>query len=330
MGFTYPGHRVWDFWLANDQWATADHTDHHLFFLFAPDDDPGPNSHHQRARIGHAVSADLRDWDILPRPLQEPAPGSPDDRATWTGCTVRAGDGVWHMFYTGVSTAEDGQVQRILSATSTDLITWTRTSLCLEGDPQYYEKWTSELPEEHWRDPWVEWIPDLDCWLMFITARADVGPSDGRGVIALASSMDLTTWTVHPPVTAPGHFRQLEVPQLLPLADGWGLLFAHGPDDVSAARLADPRFRSEGGMHLYFADRPTGPFRSETDVFFHRGVPSTLYGARIHRHAGDQWLLATNTVDDDGAFIGGVSEPFRVAELRRGVIALEPEPRTRR
>ncbi len=330
MSFTHPGFRVWDFWLANDQWATTDPAEHHLFYLLAPDDNPDPHGHHQRARIGCAVSDDLRNWEIVARPLGEPASGAYDDRATWTGCTIRDRSGIWHMFYTGVSTAENGQVQRILSATSSDLVEWTRTDVCVEADATWYEKWTPQLPEEHWRDPWVQWSAEVGRWLMYITARSNAGPSDGRGVVALASSTDLETWTVQPPVATPGHFRQLEVPQLLELHDGWALLFAHGPDDVSATWLADGRNRREGGMHLYFSDRPTGPFESATDHFFHRGRPSTLYGARIHAHAGQRWMLASLTVDDDGDFVGGVSDPFRVAELRRGRIHLDPEPPTRR
>lgn len=323
MSFTQPGLRVWDFWLANDQWTTTESKEQHLFYLHAPSDDPDPDGHHQRARIGHATSTDLVDWRTVRRPLTEPPAGSNDDRATWTGCTIRDRTGLWHMFYTGVSSRENGQVQRILSATSHDLLDWTRTDLCLEADAAWYEKWTPELPEEHWRDPWVQWIPDLNRWLMYITARANSGASDGRGVIALASSADLTAWTVHSPITTAGRLRQLEVPQLVELDDGWGLLFCHGPDDHSAARLAESDVEREGGLHLYFSDDPTGPFDPGSDLFFHRGAPSTLYGGRFHQHAGRTWLLGSVAGPDDPyRTFGGVSDPIKVLELGRGLIRL--------
>ena len=39
---------------------------------------------------------------------------------------VQGDDGLWHLFYTGTSRAEDGLKQRIGHATSTDLHNWAR------------------------------------------------------------------------------------------------------------------------------------------------------------------------------------------------------------
>jgi aminobenzoyl-glutamate transport protein len=54
-----PDHWTWDFWLADD----GDR--YHLYFLMAPTSLGDPDLRHHNARIGHAVSNDLTDWDFL-------------------------------------------------------------------------------------------------------------------------------------------------------------------------------------------------------------------------------------------------------------------------
>ena len=54
-----PGAWLWDFWLADD----GDR--YHLYFLQAPRALGDPGLRHVNARVGHAVSADLVDWDYL-------------------------------------------------------------------------------------------------------------------------------------------------------------------------------------------------------------------------------------------------------------------------
>ena len=127
----------------------------HLFFLHAPRDLGHPDLRHSHARIGHAVSQDLRSWEVLPTAVSPGPAGAFDDQATWTGSVLEAG-GRWHMFYSGISTREDGRVQRVGLATSDDLVAWERQPLVVEADPRWYET-SREHPrgEEFWRDPWV-------------------------------------------------------------------------------------------------------------------------------------------------------------------------------
>ena len=64
-------------------------------------------------------------WDYLGECFG-PAESGWDDLAIWTGSVVRDG-GHWRMFYTAVNSEGHGVYdQRIGSATSTDLHTWTR------------------------------------------------------------------------------------------------------------------------------------------------------------------------------------------------------------
>src|SRR5918996_1380728 len=96
-------HWVWDSW-----YATDDDGRHHVFFLRASRALQEEGRRHHRATIGHAVSADLKDWTLLPDALVFADAPAWDDQATWTGSVVREDSGRWHMFYTGVSRAEDG------------------------------------------------------------------------------------------------------------------------------------------------------------------------------------------------------------------------------
>ena len=109
---------VWDLWFADDG------ENYHMFFLHAPRDLPSPADRHFLARIGHATSADLWAWERAPDALGPGNAPAFDDLATWTGSVVRGPDGMWHLFYTGASKAEDGLVQRIGLATSPDLFVW--------------------------------------------------------------------------------------------------------------------------------------------------------------------------------------------------------------
>ena len=170
MTFTVDGEFVWDFWTAYDEESER----HHLFYLHAPTSLGDPDLRHRNARVGHAVSADLRRWTMLPDPLSAPVPGSFDELASWTGCTVR-GEDDWWMFTTGLSPADDGRVQRIGSARSPDLQAWTRTGLELSADPEHYQLTTHSWLEEAWRDPWVVQGDDSR-WHMYVTARAATYP----------------------------------------------------------------------------------------------------------------------------------------------------------
>ncbi|HKH38437.1 MAG TPA: hypothetical protein VKA82_14850 [Rubrobacter sp.] len=68
-----------------------------------------------------------------------------------------------------------------------------------------------------WRDPWDFRHRQTGDYHALITARTIEGPADGRGVIGHARSSDLACWETLPPLTEPGHFYVLEVPQLVEL-----------------------------------------------------------------------------------------------------------------
>jgi beta-fructofuranosidase len=308
------GDWLWDFWFAADGDAA------HLFYLHAPRSLGDPNTRHWHARIGHAVSHDLRTWELLPEALGPGPRGAFDDRATWTGSVIRR-DGRWLMFYTGLSHADDGWLQRIGLATSDDLTTWTRTPLRLESDARWYEK-ASRGGEEHWRDPWAFEGADGAVHLL-ITARAASGAPDGRGVLGHAWSHDLETWTVGPPLSAAGDFRQVEVPQLFEMGGRWYVLVSAGPGDHSAARRAAPGFVAEGGSHLLVGDGPLGPFRALPGRMLVGDARWSLYAGRLIEWRGAWQFMAWRNVGPDGQFVGELADPMPVTCTADGTLRVD-------
>jgi beta-fructofuranosidase len=289
---------IWDFWLARDG------ADHHLFFLQAPRALGDPDLRHWHVSIGHAVSTDLRRWRLLPDALAPGPPGAWDDYTTWTGSVLRH-DGRWWMFYTGTSRCEDGKVQRVGLATSEDLVSWRRygSKPLIEADPRWYEQLDpAAWPELAWRDPWVFQDPDTGTFHAMVTARAREGDPATRGVIGHASSTDLLTWTVGPPVTRPGVFGHLEIPQVERVGGGWRLLFSTPPGGGHAVE----------GTHLLSAAAPLGPYEWSTHQLLDADLVGTRYGGRLVRVGGGWQLLAWLNRGPGGGFVGELADPVLV------------------
>jgi beta-fructofuranosidase len=283
---------VWDAWTADDGEL------HHLFFLTAPRSLGDPGLRHTSAVVGHAVSADLRRWDVL-GPALGPSASGFDDLAVWTGSVVRE-DGRWRMFYTGISTAGHHlRDQRIGSAVSDDLHHWTRVSdqPVLPVDRRWYKTLDLDPPgtsgpdltgcSETWRDPFVLPDPGGDGWHMLLTARAVGAAARDDGVVAHARSRNLETWEAGPPLSRPGTgFGQLEVLQCREVEDRWVLVFTCHPQEMAQERVA------RWGHHCTWsvpAPGPLGPF----DVA--RARPFTaepdLFAAPLVQQRDGTWAL---------------------------------------
>jgi beta-fructofuranosidase len=310
-----PDHWVWD------SWYTHDGQQHHAFFLRASRALLDPDRRHLRASVGHAVSTDLRSWTLLPDALVPADAPAWDDLATWTGSVVAGPDGRWYLFYTGVSRAESGRVQRIGLAVSDDLVHWHRdgSGPLLEADQRWYEKLhQAAWFDEAWRDPWVFPDPDGDGWHMLITARDRDGAPEERGVIGHARSADLLTWEVQPPLSKPAGFGQLEVPQVA-VVDGQPLLiFCCLPPEMAPRRRAVP---PDGAIWAVPATSLIGPYDVELARPFRH--PS-LYAARLVQDMDGEWALIGFRNVEDGRFVGELTDPIPVRyEPTAGLVAAE-------
>lgn len=281
-----------------DSWVVDDGERFHLFYLQAPTSLGDPGLRHVHATIGHASSQDLVDWRIEPDALAPSADGW-DDVAIWTGSVVRDGAG-WRMFYTALGSRGHGvKDQRIGAAVSDDLVRWTRDGAA--PAPLVDGRWYGTLDEdpgasETWRDPFVLRDPEGDGWHMLVTARARGGLRNADGVLAHATSPDLRSWTVLPPLGPPAGFGQIEVPQVRRIDGSWVLVFTCHPDEQTPEQVA--RFGPHSTWSLT-AGGPLGPWDlSSARPFEHD--PLLFAAPLVQRRDGSWALLGFRNTESEG------------------------------
>ena len=252
-----------------------------------------------------------------------------DDSTTWTGCVVQDDAGLWHLFYTGTTLAEASLYQRIGHATSPDLHNWVRVGdgLCLDIEGPNADTYAKNHIVGHWhdramRDPWVMCDPDGDGWLMYFTARAPGIPEpNADGAIGFATSPDLNTWTLCPPVFV-GGMGQLEVPQVFQHGQNWYCLFCtsghHWSDQYRRTNPEHP----VTGNHYLMADHPRGPWRLAPGPFFDGADPCRRYAARIVPTPTGMVILGF--ADGGKAHFGGyVMDPEPVVASANGLLRVQ-------
>ena len=194
--------------------------------------------------FGHESSDDFLQWSYhAPLDLRGPS-GDWNDRNIWSPHVV-AIDGVWHMFYTGVSyfgTVRETNLQRIGLATSTDLFEWTPAPTECEGVPgagclfDCAAMWTTWGSGGAYtgdcRDPFL--LPHDGGYVLFLTTRLN----DGREVIARASSPDARNWTLLDPILATAGSKA-ESPAAL-LRDGVCELYWTASNGLQVCQASDP------------------------------------------------------------------------------------------
>jgi beta-fructofuranosidase len=296
---------IWDSWYVREggRW--------HAFFLQAPRSIEEPELRHWHVSQGHAVSADLVNWTYLGTCFEPAERGAWDDYTTWTGSVVKGPGNLWHLFYTGACHAEDGLIQRIGHAISDDLHSWKRVGdgLCLDLEGDDYEQFSPGFWHDRaMRDPWVMRDPDGDGWLMYFTARsAGVKEPNAGGAIGFATSPDLATWTLQPPVFR-GGFGQLEVPQVFAHKGRWYCLFCTGAQHFSAARAEATPGGPVTGTHYLIGEGPRGPWSVAPGPFLDGSLPPRRYAARILNT--DTGLRIIGFIDrPQGVFVGELSDP---------------------
>jgi beta-fructofuranosidase len=321
MTLHLPDKWVWDFWLAQDG------PDYHIFYLQAPRSLPDPDLRHWHVSVGHAVSHDLRQWRVLPDALGPSADSKDafDNYTTWTGSVIEA-EGIWYLFYTGGRRSEEGLVQRIGLATSTDLVRWEKCSgnPLIVADPRWYELLDRELwHDQAWRDPWVFRHPERGDFHVLITARANHGPPDGRGVIGHARSNDLIHWEVLPSVVEPGDFGHMEVPQLVSIQGCYYLLFSVQASIHASRPRHGSRRKPFTGIYYLTADDPLGPFRPVGGELLIGDVVGSLYAGKLVEGPDGAWvMLSTHMHAPDGDFVGVLNDPVPVVVTEAGSLSL--------
>jgi beta-fructofuranosidase len=262
-------------------------------------------------------------WEELPIAIRCGAEGSFDGYDIYH-MDVFVQNQTWYMFYTGSNRGEKGLIQRIGLATSDDLIHWTRhpANPLIEADAQWYELLDLNLwHDQAWRDPWV--FEHDGRYHAYITARSNHGDKTGRGVIGHATSPDLIHWTVQPPVTEPGEFGYLEVPQLTQIAGRWYLFFSVTHDKYALDRLAKPGIKPQTGSHYLVADHPLGPFEFISVDFLVGDEIGSLYSGKVLRNPRGSWVFVAFRLFGPGnQFFGELADPLPLQVLDDGRLAV--------
>ena len=264
-------------------------------------------------------------WTVLEDALQ-PAKQQEawDDYTTWTGSILKHADS-WYMFYTGTKRTDKGNIQRIGLATSDDLLHWEKYlyNPVISIDPKWYELLDLEVwYEEVWRDPWV--IKLEGKFHAFITARSKKGAADGRGVIGHAESDDLLHWNAKEPITEPGEFGYMEVPQLIHENGHWYLFFSVIHEKYSKERLNRKGVKKKSGTHYLVAENPFGPYRFIQEDFLCGDLGGSFYSGKVLKDSKGNWaFMACHQFDPSGKFIGMISDPMPLRFQADGKVRLK-------
>ena len=303
---------VWDFWL------TRDNATWHMFHLQAPAD-VHPDERHWHASIGHAASEDLTNWTTLGTALEPGPNGAWDALTLWTGSVLRHRNGRWLMAYTGLRRERDVPVERIGLAWSDDLLKWEKdpANPIVESDPRWYEEPGCTNWAHGWRDPYL--VETSEGYAMLISARTRSGDPYRRGSIALASSPDAHSWTVHEPVEGTtGLVAQLEVPHLVDV--GGDTLLVVSTDTDGPWPRNEPGHDRAVGTATIRGRGSTGPFDGSLDLL---DVNAGRYAGRLIEDGGRLRYLAFDDAPS-GAFRGGVTQPIDVSLGADGRLELQP------
>lgn len=177
-----------------------------------------------------------------------------DDRPNknvYTGSVIKDRDGMYHAFYTAYNEEfkiGGKSIQSVMQAVGTSLEQLkTVEEFIFVSDGERYE-------EFDWRDPYVYWNEEEQCYDMLLASRLKGAGALRGGCIARCRSKDLMHWTYEEPFYAPEMYITMECPELFRMGDYWYLVFSTFSD----------RFTT----HYRVGKSPTGPWMiPEDDVF---------------------------------------------------------------
>jgi sucrose-6-phosphate hydrolase SacC (GH32 family) len=289
----YSKRYVWDFWYHFD----PDTGLFHLFYLNADPELVPKEKHHLAATVGYGVTRDFDSIDWGSCNVFCAAPDRWDNTSIWTGDILKLKNG-YLMFYTSRNKGtDDGFTQNIGIAFSNNinLKEWQPVkNFRIQPDGIIYEprKVRGDITIHAWRDPYL-FIYNNHIY-MVLSAKFRGLPIRQNGCIALLQfdNWNFKNWKALPPISSPGYYSEMEVPQLFINPDGrYELVFSVGPKYDNS-----PSSKKKGGFYS---------IQSEDILDFNNHEPQLLlpfdvglYACRIipelggeiigfdHRHGG--------------------------------------------
>ena len=139
------------------------------------------------------------------------------NRNAYTGSVIKDKEGMYHAFYTGYNAdiKIDGKsVQTVMQAVGKDLFHLeTAEDFIFTADDEIYESFD-------WRDPYVFYDEESDCYKMLLAARKKGAGALRGGCIALCTSKDLYHWKRELPFYDPQRYVTMECPEVFQMG-GW-------------------------------------------------------------------------------------------------------------
>lgn len=179
--------------------------------------------------------ADMTSWDLIStrdfvhyteHGVALPAGKVADpDNCCYTGSVFKAGKSDYHIFYTAHNNynpdyMKDGKpVQTIMHATSPDLIHWEKHSDRFGSDGVQYDFFD-------WRDPFVYYNEEENCYNMLLCARKAAGSFRRNGCVLKCRSKDLWKWEIGEPLYQPDAYMAHECPDLFCINGWWYLVYS--------------------------------------------------------------------------------------------------------
>jgi beta-fructofuranosidase len=280
----HPGHHI------GDTWYYVENEIIHCFYLTCPD----TIERHTSWDIGHATSTNLTDWTRHNIILRKGEPDTYDGRCPATGSVIRFKNRYW-LAYTG---NWNGPHPTAALAVSDDLFHWEKVPYnpITTIDSTYYDNTTPRpSPRDflHWRDPFL--FEHGGAIYHYVCANRNSGPIDERGVLGLAKTSDMVTWTVLPPPEVDPVCTEMECPQVYRVKGRYYLIFSAMPDFFSKAfqQHYKPELRTFSSYAMV-GESIFGPFRIHGNgQIIPHGYPQTPYANQIVFWQGQAYLLGT-------------------------------------
>ena len=173
--------------------------------------------------------------------------------------------------------------------------------------------------EQVWRDPYVFLHPQKGDFHAFITARFTSGPAKQRGVIAHYRSQDLFQWEPLRPITYPGRYGYMEVPQWIEIRDRYYLLYSVPSWEHSNFYLEQAVRDALTGTYYMVAEDPLGPFEFSTEKILYADSIGTQYaGKLVNGPQSELYFLSWTQFLNNGRFVGEIADPLPVTIMENG------------